>query len=1458
MGKKPKKRASARPGKKVPITLHVFRELEFIRDLPDATFVIDRNGVVLAWNRAMEDLTGFSTGEILGKGDFCYAIPFYGERRPILIDLALNPDTCLPEIYDNLCRENQSVTATTRHARPKGENVILWVRASPITAQNGTTIGAVETIRDITRQQQMEDQLRASEERYRTFLSQSNEGIFRFEAGCDIPLTLPVDDQIALFVEHGYLAECNDAFSQMYGHEKADDIIGASIGQIMAIDSDITLDYMRTFIRSGYHVENFESMEKDRQGNTRWFSNSLTGLIRDVKIIRRWGVQRDITDKKKAEQQLAESEAKFRFLTEKMNDIILVTDLSFRTTYVSPSIKKVIGFLPEERMRQDVTEQMTPESLSVVRTILAQELEREQNDTSDPDRTITIPLDYYHKDGSTVLLECVISGIRDDNGVLTGIHGVSRDITDRKRAELALAESETKYRMLIETLNEGIWVIDKEAVTTFVNPKMAEILGYTVEEMRGRSLFAFMDDKEHQICERNIERRKQGIKEQHDFEFLKKDGTRIYTSLETTPITGRGGEYLGTIAGVADITQRKRDEENLRVATEKYTKAFLSTPDALTISELDSGRFIEVNDAAIRIFGYSRDELIGKNSLELGIWPDKMVRGSLVEKIRTQGRVVQFEVVERRKSGELFHASVTADTMYIGNASYLIATTRDISDRKQVEVKLRESEARYSSLFTNSYSVSILIDPDTGRIVDANDAAARYYGYSREQLTAMGIFDLNRLDKKTVIQNLIRAKDERAKHFFSTHYIASGEKRNVEIFSGPITVQGKPLFYSIIHDITERKRVEESLKESEARYSSLFTNSYSVSILIDPDTGMIADANEAATQYYGYSKEHLTAMGIFDLNRLPQEKVVQNLVHAKDQKAKHFFSTHYLANGEKRNVEIFSGPITVQGKTLFYSIIHDITDRVLAEQALRDSEAQMNMIIQGSPIPKFVIDTRHRLISWNKALEEATGIKAQDVLGTSMHWKAFYESERPCLVDLIVDGALDKIPQLYEGKYRKSDVAEEGYEATDFFPHLGKKGKWLRYVAAPIRNYQQKIIGAIETLEDITDLMDAQHSLRESENRYRTLIDQLPDFVIVHRNGILLYVNPAATKNFGYERQNVIGKSITLFIAPEYHDMAKMAVIRRMAGEEVPPYEMTIMDHDGTIHSILVNGTQVMYEGEPASLNVLTDITVIKEAEGVIRRANEDLERRVAERTESLTRTNIQLEQEIKARTAAEREIQRSLEEKDLLLREIHHRVKNNLQIIASMLNLQSRTIKDENVLSAIRDSQSRVRAMALVHERIYRSHNIGEIDLRDYLQYMVQQLFMFHNIPHTKITLTFTMDPITTDIDTIVPIGLIINEMVSNSLKHAFPGERKGSIIIEGSNPSPDLLRFAYRDDGVGIPDDVDWKNPTSLGLRLISSLVEQCSGEITMERDGGTVFAFTMHTKKPVKMPGAKEKPE
>ena len=379
---------------------------------------------------------------------------------------------------------------------------------------------------------------------------------------------------------------------------------------------------------------------------------------------------------------------------------------------------------------------------------------------------------------------------------------------------------------------------------------------------------------------------------------------------------------------------------------------------------------------------------------------------------------------------------------------------------------------------------------------------------------------------------------------------------------------------------------------------------------------------------------------------------------------------------------------------------------------------------------------------------------------------------------------------------------------------------------------------ALEIDPVFSELAASRTELKESEERYRTLIDQLPDYVTVHRDGILLYANPAAVSNLGYDAATRIGKSYIPFIAPEYLDTVRQAIAQRMAGKEFPSYEIKIVASDGTYRTVLVNGATIQYEGKPANLNVLTDITTIKQAEEVVRRTNEELEKRVAERTEDLSKTNVQLTAEILARTRAEQEISRSLEEKDLLLREIHHRVKNNLQIIASLLNLQARYIADPKVLESIKESQSRVRAMALVHERIYRSHNISEINLKEYLNYLTKQIFSFYNIPQYQIGIAISMDDIMSNIDTVIPIGLIMNELVSNSLKHAFPEGRKGTVSIECTPQGADMLRFVYHDNGIGMPAGFDWKNAESLGLRLVNSLVDQLNGTIVLGTGEGTTF--------------------
>jgi PAS domain S-box-containing protein len=235
-------------------------------------------------------------------------------------------------------------------------------------------------------------------------------------------------------------------------------------------------------------------------------------------------------------------------IVETMKDYVLLLDRDLRVKFVNrlePGIRKedVIG-VPLYTLANEESKQYTKECLD---SVLAN------------GKNITYETLYTRPDGSIVFFENIASP-RRRLGKIIGVTVIARDITERKQAEKALIKSEKKYRKLVESLNEGIWEIDKESNTTFVNNRMAQMMSYSPEEMIGKNLFTFMDEEGKAICEENLERRKQGISEQHEFELLCKDGSRIITLMEGSPIFDADGNFAGGIAGVMDITERKNME----------------------------------------------------------------------------------------------------------------------------------------------------------------------------------------------------------------------------------------------------------------------------------------------------------------------------------------------------------------------------------------------------------------------------------------------------------------------------------------------------------------------------------------------------------------------------------------------------------------------------------------------------------------------------------------------------------------------------------------------------------------------------------------------------------------------------------------------------------------------------------------------------------------------------------
>jgi len=214
---------------------------------------------------------------------------------------------------------------------------------------------------------------------------------------------------------------------------------------------------------------------------------------------------------------------------------------------------------------------------------------------------------------------------------------------------------------------------------------------------------------------------------------------------------------------------------------------------------------------------------------------------------------------------------------------------------------------------------------------------------------------------------------------------------------------------------------------------------------------------------------------------------------------------------------------------------------------------------------------------------------------------------------------------------------------------------------------------------------------------------------------------------------------------------------------------------------------------------------------------------------------------DITDRKKAEKRLRTSLNEKEVLLQEIHHRVKNNLQIISSLLNLQARHIQDQNFLDMFKESQNRVQSMSLVHERLYQSNDLAHINFHDYIANLADALYQSHGIDNTDIALEINIKNLFLNIEMAIPCGLLINELLSNALKHAFPHTFKGKpqIKIEMNKNRDKTIDLIFSDNGIGIPEGFDIRKTESLGLELVTVLVEgQLEGNITLNREQGTHF--------------------
>jgi PAS domain S-box-containing protein len=504
-------------------------------------------------------------------------------------------------------------------------------------------------------------------------------------------------------------------------------------------------------------------------------------------------------------------------------------------------------------------------------------------------------------------------------------------------------------------------------------------------------------------------------------------------------------------------------------------------------------------------------------------------------------------------------------------------------------------------------------------------------------------------------------------------------------------------------------------------------------------------------------------------------------------------------------------------------------------------------VIEGMSDGIIVLDARNRVVDLNLAAQHIIGRTASQVIGRQ------------------ADQVFSKWPDL-AGQYRDMVTAHVEIAQDD-----DGEQRYFDLRISHLSDRHHRLTGCLVVLRDITERKQAAEALAGQREFLRQIIDTIPQFVFAKdRSGRFTLVNQAIADAYGTSVEELTGKTDADFNpnADEVEhfqddDLDVMNTLREMV---IP--EEAITDASGQLRWLQTIKRPILDKGGSANqvLGVSTDITQRKQAEEELQKHREHLEDMVKERTAELKAANQQLQQEITERARAEEQLGISLKEKEILLKEIHHRVKNNLQVISSLLNLQFAYVQNRKALDVFKDSQDRIRAMALIHEKLYRSSDLAHVDLAEYIKDLVAYLLQSYRPSAPVVRPRIQAEHVLLGIDLAVPCGLILNELITNALKYAFPpgwdksrsrdmsewergkslegGEmdsREGVLYIELRRNNDDMLALVVADNGVGWPEGLDFRNTPSLGLQLVNTLVNQLEGSIELDRSQGAAFKMT-----------------
>lgn len=661
-----------------------------------------------------------------------------------------------------------------------------------------------------------------------------------------------------------------------------------------------------------------------------------------------------------------------------------------------------------------------------------------------------------------------------------------------------------------------------------------------------------------------------------------------------------------------------------------------------------------------------------------------------------------------------------------------------------------------------------------------------------------------------------------------------------------LTVLGFFILFGVLmaNILTKTKKTAEELRESEEKFRGISASAKDAIIMVDNE-GNISYWNESAEIIFRYRKKDVIGR---DIKILVPERYYEIL----DSGFKRFRTTGYAPiigktieltgikkGGDEIPIEISFSSVKIQNKWNALGIVRNITERKTAEKQLMIKDLAVDSTINAIALA----EPSGKLTYVNPAFLKMWGYQENDAMGR--HFVEFWQDEHRALH--ILDAIREKGKFIGESTAKRKDESQFDVQIS----------------ASMVKDDMDKPLSTILSFIDITERKEITKKL-EVRSKFEKLVTTIStNFINLPSERIDGEINKALQSIGEFA---AVDQSYVFLYSP---DKTHMSMTHEWCSDDATPLipsNQNLLVKDHKWHTKQIESRETIYisdkseipatagpflktlESRGSTSLIHVPIAYGGKAFGFVGLESQQMDKAWSVDIIVLLRMVGDILANAMKRKEVEEQLNSSLKEKEVLLKEIHHRVKNNMQVISSLLNLQSSRIKSPDILEMFKESQDRIRSMSLIHERLYQSADLAKIDFSHYIQNLASHLFQSYRIDPEAVSLKTEVRDVSLDINRAIPCGLIINELISNSLKYAFPQakeadkkkKKRGEIDIQLTADDGKVL-LQVKDNGVGLPEDLDIETADSFGLQLVTTLAAQLNGRIDIKRKPGTTFKIT-----------------